>query len=476
MDVDTDAGASGYGLTRAVAQRAGPRPWRARSKHGPRCRCPGIRAAVLEGDRRGRASVTAGRARDRRAATPRRARSRARKRSSRRADLCRRNFGVIPRRNDFPAMKTDLKADVVPQIQARVAGQRDTILRFMRELCAIPSVMGRIGDVGRRVIEEMRRLGFEDVRFDRMGNVLGRIGRGRRILLYDSHIDTVDVGDPSAWGSDPYQGKVEDGVLYARGAGDEKQSTPGMLYGAAMARDLGLLDDFTLYYFGNMEEDCDGLACQALVECEGIKPDMVVVGEPTEMNVYRGHKGRVELKVVAKGAFDPCRLEPTGRQRRLQDAAHHSRCGAAQRPPGHRSVPWAGPDHGEQDRVPDSVDQRRARRMHNHDRPAAHLRRDEGGGPRPGGGAHPGEAARRDPGRDPAVRHPRATPASSTRSKITFRPGRSPKDQPLRPGRPGCLKGPVGRDAEEREVELLDQRHLLDGQGQHPDDHLRRRR
>ena len=198
-------------------------------------------------------------------------------------------------------MKTDLKADVVPQIQARVAGQRDTILRFMRELCAIPSVMGRIGDVGRRVIEEMRRLGFEDVRFDRMGNVLGRIGRGRRILLYDSHIDTVDVGDPSAWGWDPYQGKVEDGVLYARGAGDEKQSTPGMLYGAAMARDLGLLDDFTLYYFGNMEEDCDGLACQALVECEGIKPDMVVVGEPTEMNVYRGHKGRVELKVVAKG-------------------------------------------------------------------------------------------------------------------------------------------------------------------------------
>ena len=198
-------------------------------------------------------------------------------------------------------MKTDLKANVVPQIQARVAGQRDTILRFMRELCAIPSVMGRIGDVGRRVIEEMRRLGFEDIRFDRMGNVLGRIGRGRRILLYDSHIDTVDVGDPSAWGWDPYQGKVEDGVLYARGAGDEKQSTPGMLYGAAMARDLGLLDDFTLYYFGNMEEDCDGLACQALVECEGIKPDMVVVGEPTEMNVYRGHKGRVELKVVAKG-------------------------------------------------------------------------------------------------------------------------------------------------------------------------------
>jgi putative selenium metabolism hydrolase len=198
-------------------------------------------------------------------------------------------------------MKTDIKAKVIPQIRARVAERSETIVRFMRELCAIPSVMGRIGDVGKRVIEEMRLLGFTDSRFDRMGNVIGRMGHGRKILLYDSHIDTVDVGDRSAWGWDPFQGKVENGILYARGAGDEKQSTPGMLHGIALARELGLLDDFTVYYFGNMEEDCDGLACQALVEREGLKPDLVVVGEPTEMNVYRGHKGRVELKVVAKG-------------------------------------------------------------------------------------------------------------------------------------------------------------------------------
>jgi putative selenium metabolism hydrolase len=198
-------------------------------------------------------------------------------------------------------MKNDSKTEVVPRIHGRVTEQHDVIVRFMREICAIPSVMGQIASVGKRIIEEMRRLGFEDIRFDRMGNVLGRLGRGKKILLYDSHIDTVDVGDRSAWGWEPFEGKVENGVLYARGAGDEKQSTPGMLYGIALAKELGLLDEFTVYYFGNMEEDCDGLACQALVEREGLKPDLVVVGEPTEMNVYRGHKGRVELKVVAKG-------------------------------------------------------------------------------------------------------------------------------------------------------------------------------
>ena len=192
-------------------------------------------------------------------------------------------------------------AELVAEIQARVAAHRPAIVQFMRDLVAIPSIMGDIGAVGRRVIEEMERLGFDEARFDQMGNVIGRVGSGPTKLLYDSHLDTVDVGDRNDWEWDPFIGKVENGILFARGAGDEKQSTPGMLYGMALARDLGLLDGYTLYYFGNMEEDCDGLCCQVLVEVENIKPDFVVVGEPTEMNVYRGHKGRVELKVVAKG-------------------------------------------------------------------------------------------------------------------------------------------------------------------------------
>lgn len=198
-------------------------------------------------------------------------------------------------------MTTYNTTEIVSKIKDRVLEQRESILTFMREICKIPSVMGQIGDVGQRVLAEMKKVGFEETRFDRMGNILGRIGNGPRILLYDSHIDTVDVSDRSAWAWDPFEGKIENGIFYARGAGDEKQSTPGMIYGLALAKELDLLDGFTVYYFGNMEEDCDGQACQVLVEVEKIKPDFVVVGEPTEMNVYRGHKGRVELTVVAKG-------------------------------------------------------------------------------------------------------------------------------------------------------------------------------
>jgi putative selenium metabolism hydrolase len=192
--------------------------------------------------------------------------------------------------------------DKVLEIQKRVQAAREDMIQFMLEICEIPSMDSQIGPVGERIQAEMKKLGFDEVRFDKMGNTIGRIGNGKKIIVYDSHIDTVGVGDPSMWKWDPFKGKIEDGILYARGACDEKGSTPGMIYGLAMARDLGLLDGWTAYYFGNMEEWCDGIAPNTFVEVDPkVKPDFVVIGEPTKMLTYRGHKGRLEMKVTAKG-------------------------------------------------------------------------------------------------------------------------------------------------------------------------------
>lgn len=192
-------------------------------------------------------------------------------------------------------------AGYISAIQAAVQKERNAIIRFLREICAIPSMDSQIGPVGERVQAEMGKLGFDKVWFDAMGNTVGKIGNGERVLVYDSHIDTVGIGDPDEWEWDPFEGKIEDGVLYARGACDEKGSTPGMIYGLAIARRHGLLEGWTAYYFGNMEEWCDGIAPHAFVEHEGIRPDFVVIGEPTKMQIYRGHKGRVEMKAIAKG-------------------------------------------------------------------------------------------------------------------------------------------------------------------------------
>ncbi|HRY30643.1 MAG TPA: YgeY family selenium metabolism-linked hydrolase [Elusimicrobiota bacterium] len=191
--------------------------------------------------------------------------------------------------------------EAVRLIQDQAQKDRAKIIKFFREIVAIPSMDSKIGPVGRRIAKEMKALGFQNVGFDKMGNIYGRIGKGSKVLLYDSHIDTVGLGDPKAWKWDPFKGKVENDILYARGACDEKCSTPGMIYGLAYAQRMGLLDGWTAYYFGNMEEWCDGIAPNSLHKTEKIAPDFVVIGEPTRMQIYRGHRGRLELEVVAKG-------------------------------------------------------------------------------------------------------------------------------------------------------------------------------
>jgi putative selenium metabolism hydrolase len=194
-----------------------------------------------------------------------------------------------------------LTADITRRINDYLGSREDEIVRFLRAIVAIPSYDGQLGEVARAVGDQMRSLGFDEVRLDAMGNILGRIGVGSRVLLFDSHLDTVGVSDRGAWQWDPFEGKVENGILYALGAGDEKGSTPPIVCALHTLKHLKLLEGWTCYYFGNMEEWCDGISGHALVEHEHIRPDFVVIGEPTRLQVYRGHRGRVEASVTFHG-------------------------------------------------------------------------------------------------------------------------------------------------------------------------------
>ncbi len=191
--------------------------------------------------------------------------------------------------------------DLLFTLHARVAFHRDAIISFLRDLVASPSHDSNIREVAARVERELRALGFSDIHYAPYGDIVAKIGEGARVLLYDSHLDTVGVGDAKAWRHDPYGGKIVDGAMYGRGTVDEKGSTPPMIYGLKIAHDLGWLDGFTAYYFGSIEEWCEGLSARVFAEEERVRPDFVVIGEPTNLRVYRGHKGRCEIRVMAKG-------------------------------------------------------------------------------------------------------------------------------------------------------------------------------
>jgi putative selenium metabolism hydrolase len=176
-------------------------------------------------------------------------------------------------------------------------------------MIAIPAESGREGARCERVRQEYERLGFDDVFFDRLGNVVARIGQGPLKILMDGHIDCVGVGDPAAWAHDPFQGKLEDGRIWGRGAVDELPAIACMAYGAKILGERSVPDGVTLYLTASvMEESCDGYCLLHLIEKEGIRPDVVVLGEPTDLNVYRGHRGRMEATITTRGKSRSCSL------------------------------------------------------------------------------------------------------------------------------------------------------------------------
>lgn len=194
--------------------------------------------------------------------------------------------------------------------------EQTQLIAFAQNLVRIPSPSGQEERVAQRLAEEMERLGFDAVWVDRVGNVVGRVGRGERpLLLYNGHMDTVGVGDPEAWRFDPFGGELIDGVLYGRGTTDMKGPLAAMVYGAALLKRWGRLgEQGTLYVVGVVQEEpTEGMAMRVLVEEEGLRPDFVLLGEPTNMRVARGHRGRIEVRVTTYGrachASDPARGE-----------------------------------------------------------------------------------------------------------------------------------------------------------------------
>ena len=176
------------------------------------------------------------------------------------------------------------------------------LVRFMQDIIRIPSLSSEEGAVVERIRDEMLRIGYDEVTIDPMGNVIGRIGSGPRVIAFDGHVDTVDVGDPELWDRDPHSGDIEGDILYGRGTSDMKGGVASSVYVGALLKQHGIPDNVTVYVTGTVqEEDCDGLCWQYIVNEDDIRPDLVVITEPTSLRIYRGHRGRMEMEVHTSG-------------------------------------------------------------------------------------------------------------------------------------------------------------------------------
>jgi putative selenium metabolism hydrolase len=168
----------------------------------------------------------------------------------------------------------------------------------LSKLVKIKSLSTQEREVQLELKRQMEKSGFDEIHIDGLGNVIGRIGTGKKILAIDGHMDTVDLGNPDNWSFEPLGGEIKDGFVHGRGSVDQKGGPAAFISAGRILKELKFNKDLTLYFVGSViEEDCDGLCWKYIIEEDKIKPDFVIITEPTNLNISRGQRGRMEMQI-----------------------------------------------------------------------------------------------------------------------------------------------------------------------------------
>ncbi|NTU90145.1 MAG: YgeY family selenium metabolism-linked hydrolase [Actinobacteria bacterium] len=181
-------------------------------------------------------------------------------------------------------------------------GYRDDLIAFVSEAIKTRSYSDEEGDFAHLIVEQMKKLDYDEVFIDSVGNVVGRIGDGPMRIQFDSHMDTVQVNDAPLWDVPPFSGEIVDGQIWGRGSVDMKSALGASVFAAALAKKSGWIEGKTIYVTCTVcEEYCDGENLRMLYSNYDIKPDYVIICEPSDNIITVGHKGKAQVRIKTYG-------------------------------------------------------------------------------------------------------------------------------------------------------------------------------
>jgi succinyl-diaminopimelate desuccinylase len=197
------------------------------------------------------------------------------------------------------------------EVQAWLEPRADEMAALLEELVALATENppGRaLGECGRVLSDAMAGMGFspELIEVAPTGEledpciVRGGIGDGSRIVYFHGHFDVVPAQDAAQ-----FRPQRRDGKLIGRGSADMKGGLVSMLYGAAAARELGLLSDARIVFHFVCDEETGSFAGSQHLRAAGLLDTEAVAmltAEPTAGAVWHASRGAITLRVSVRGS------------------------------------------------------------------------------------------------------------------------------------------------------------------------------
>ncbi len=191
---------------------------------------------------------------------------------------------------------------MINMIKEKVLFYKQKLINLTKDLVSIYSPIFQEKQLIDFIAKTMVDFDYDEVIIDEFGNLIGRIGNGPKIIAIDGHVDTVEIGSEENWSFDPLKGKDSEEIIYGRGSCDQKGGVACALITGHILKEIGLPENMTLYIVCSvLEEFFEGLNWQHIIEKQKIKPEIVILTEPSDLAISMGHRGRCDIEVSVKG-------------------------------------------------------------------------------------------------------------------------------------------------------------------------------